>query len=511
MVRVQIGSFVRGCWGYVPVPVRACLWRVRSLLWRTLVISKNGLIRVRWKVLAAVPGFNQRATARAVWPDIHGIDHLALGLWGVLLRFHSSMLDVVWSQSWRLRRRRGARRDGFEARKVLHVTSSFDLGGTQTQIKNLCTSDATGFSHHANEIFPERNFLFRRGATVDPVRYFGRGVLYRTGGRLVTNPNYRSSQLVQMYMLAHDFRHERPEIVVGWGHEMCASTFVAAAVARVPYVVFCVRTLNPTNGWVPAWLATMLLHAHRAMLPQVARVVVNSTLLQADHAHWVGMNPADIAVCPNGIDSPPVVAAAASSARARVRAAHGIADEAIVIINVGRFSAEKGQRSLVEANRLLLADRPASRPFVWLLWGDGLTLPDVRGAAEALGMTNMIFVGRTSAVRDMLCASDIFVMPSDFEGMPNAMMEAMTCGLPCVSTNRSGALDVARDGREALYYSPADSVQLAAHLRFLMADPAEASAMGARALARIHEFSVPRFVDAFEAVLEEIRAPASPR
>ena len=73
---------------------------------------------------------------------------------------------------------------------------------------------------------------------------------------------------------------ERPAIAVGWGHEMAVTTFIAAAIARVPRIVFCVRTVNPTYGWVPMTWARMLLRAHKNMLPHVSLVAVNSTLLR---------------------------------------------------------------------------------------------------------------------------------------------------------------------------------------------------------------------------------------
>jgi glycosyltransferase involved in cell wall biosynthesis len=96
------------------------------------------------------------------------------------------------------------------------------------------------------------------------------------------------------------------------------------------------------------------------------------------------------------------------------------------------------------------------------------------------------------------------VMPSDYEGMPNAMMEAMAAGLPCVSTSRSGARDVARDQREALYYEPHDTAALVEHLVGLLNDPTRARALGAAAQLRIQEFAVSRFVERFEALLDEI-------
>ncbi len=467
--------------------------------------SNNRIIRILFAVFLV----HHRANVRVVWPQVHGLDHLALAVWGALLSFHEPVLDLAWRRAPRMRQWRAIREEDNVGRKVLHVTGSFDLGGTQTQIKALCTYSSSSYDHQAIEVFPEFNYLFRRGVAVDESRYTGRGLLGRMAGRLVGHPSYRSAQIVQAYKLVRDFQHERPRVVVGWGHEMCATTFVAAAIAQVPHIVFCIRTVNPTYyTWLPEPYRHMLRRAHRGMLPMVSVVAVNSTLLRDDHAEWVGMNPGDIQVCANGIEIPPMVPDELARTRARVRAEFGISDGTTVITNVGRFSSEKGQRSLVEANRLIQTRGTAPR-FVWLLCGDGSTLPDIRNTAEALGMTNMIFPGRTDAVRDILCASDIFVMPSDFEGMPNAMMEAMAIGLPCVSTNRSGALDVARDGREALYYEPRDAVQLSQHLLRFMHNPDDARAFGAAAAARIREFSVGRLVKCFDDVLDRCLAPSA--
>ncbi len=177
----------------------------------------------------------------------------------------------------------------------------------------------------------------------------------------------------------------------------------------------------------------------------------------------------------------------------------------MVICNVGRFSAEKGQLSLLDANRALCAR--TRRPVVWLLCGDGATLAEARQRAAAQSMTNVIFTGRTTAVREMLTASDVFVMPSDYEGMPNAMMEAMVAGLPCVSTSRSGITDVARDGLEALYYEPGETARLVEHLQHLAENPARAHALGVAARSRIAQFDVVSQVNSFEAILDGVRSP----
>ena len=421
----------------------------------------------------------------------------------VLGRLHLLAVSLVLRFGYLARRWRAPLPVDSANRTVMHLTGSFDLGGTQTQIKHVCTAANTRYTHIASEIFPELNYLYRQGVGIDAERYSTGGLMAKTVGRLVPTRNYRSSFLVQIYKLVRDFEAARPVAAVSWGHEMCMVGFIAAAIARVPQIVFCIRTFRPEN-WTGPEHEGLLLRAHRQMSSQVSAITANSTLLQADHADWAGIDPASIVVCPNGIDFQNLSAEDACRVRSEVRARHGIPDDAIVLVNVGRFSAEKGQRSIVEANRLLLG-RGADRPFVWLLCGDGITLPEIEEAAAAYGMTNMIFPGRTAGVREVLAASDIFVMPSDFEGMPNAMMEAMAAGLPCISTTRSGARDVARDGIEALYYEPRDHLQLAKHAWRLMHDREEARRLGAASAVRIKEFSVARLVANFEAMLDQTR------
>lgn len=425
---------------------------------------------------------------------------------GVAWRAHHFVRNRVWLHAHRLRRLRSTGGVPAIAGKVVHVTTSFDLGGTQKQIEHLATSPSARYQHAVTEIFPELNYLFRTDVRVDPERYVRGGPVSRAIGREIVDRDRRGWQMVQVGKLVRDFQVERPSIVVGWGHEICVTTFVAAALARVPHIVFCIRTVAPCWGWSDPPFAALLLAAHRRMTPLVDRIAANSTFLQRDHAAWISLDPQRIAVCANGVALAPLPAAEAAEARRGIRQCHGIPDDAMVICNVGRFSAEKGQLSLLDANRALCAR--TRRPVVWLLCGDGATLDEARAAAAAQSMTNVIFAGRTSAVREMLAASDVFVMPSDYEGMPNAMMEAMVAGLPCVSTSRSGITDVARDGIEAMYYEPGDTALLVEHLYNLAENPSRAQAMGLAARSRIGEFDVVRQVGCFEAILDGLASPS---
>jgi glycosyltransferase involved in cell wall biosynthesis len=468
---------------------------------RAILSAVRGTLWLGRAVVGRLTLANSRSHARSYWPGIDGLDLWVAALWLACERFHRTWLWMWCAEAPLIRRWRRPNRNGDG---VLHVTCSFDLGGTQTQIRNLCTAPpaATRLRHEAVEIFPEMNFLYRQNEPVRSSTYGGPGIWARTVGRLIEHSGTRSSQLVQVLKLVRDFRAAKPQVVVGWGHEISMLTFVAAAIARVPHVVFCIRTFNPSYGWVETWMGNLMKVAHRRMLPQLSGVIVNSTALKGDYAAWLGIDPGVIAVCPNGIDAATVEAPTAAMLRREMRARYAIADDVLALLHVGRFSKEKGQMSLMEANRRLLQRLPGHK-FVWLLCGDGPTMAGVQQFVAAHDMPNVIFVGRTSEVGAFLCAADVFVMPSDFEGMPNAMMEAMAQGLPAVSTDVSGALDVARDGQEALYYRPRDIDALTQHLTRLIEDPAERARLGSNAVARMHEFSVEKSVATFEARLIE--------
>ncbi len=193
--------------------------------------------------------------------------------------------------------------------------------------------------------------------------------------------------------------------------------------------------------------------------------------------------------------------------RREQRSALGITDDTCLIVNVGRFSPEKGQMLLLEAYAQLVASATTHRTAL-LMAGDGPTLGTAIRYVADHRLPAVYMPGRTNQVQALLAAADIFVMPSSFEGMPNAMMEAMAHGLPCVSGDRSGAVDIARPEREALYFPTGDATTLARQLARLIDAPALRAELGAAARQRIGDFSVGRMVARFNRILDKELADA---
>ena len=131
-------------------------------------------------------------------------------------------------------------------------------------------------------------------------------------------------------------------------------------------------------------------------------------------------------------------------ARRRLRKEVSIPEDAVVCFTAGRFEAVKGYQYQVEAMRQLRESSVWEKLyFVWAGPGEGYLSRsnerELKRAVEGLGAGSKVkFLGQRWDVADWLDASDIFVLPSEAEGMPLSVMEAMAKGLPVVATAVSG-------------------------------------------------------------------------
>lgn len=118
------------------------------------------------------------------------------------------------------------------------------------------------------------------------------------------------------------------------------------------------------------------------------------------------------------------------AARERIRGELGIGGNEIVLGHVGRFSREKNHSFLLRTFAQYRAERPDAR---LLMVGDGPLMADARRRAGALSIEpSVIFAGRRDNIEEYYAAMDIFLLPSRFEGLSIALLEAQASGLPCL-------------------------------------------------------------------------------
>lgn len=106
------------------------------------------------------------------------------------------------------------------------------------------------------------------------------------------------------------------------------------------------------------------------------------------------------------------------------------------IVAVGRLTSQKNFQLLIKSFANISAEFPECSLKIY---GTGPLLSELQNLATALGISDRVkFPGYVTDMPEKLKSARMFVMSSDFEGMPNALMEAMALGLPCVSTDCSG-------------------------------------------------------------------------
>ena len=93
--------------------------------------------------------------------------------------------------------------------------------------------------------------------------------------------------------------------------------------------------------------------------------------------------------------------------------------------------------------------------MIYLHVGDGLLNEQEKEIAKNLKIEDkVIFFGKTEKVRELLVASDIFIMTSHYEGLPISLLEAMSCGLPSVAFYANGVKDLIRDNHNGYLVEP---------------------------------------------------------
>ena len=156
-----------------------------------------------------------------------------------------------------------------------------------------------------------------------------------------------------------------------------------------------------------------------------------------------------------------------------------------LIVSVGRFAPEKGHRYLIEALNTL--DREN------ILWrctflGEGELEAELRALAAEYELSESIaFPGFCEDVFSMLLTADVFVLPSLHESSPNALIEAMGIGMPCIASDVGGIVDLIEDEKNGLRVAPQDSTALATALHQVLTEPDFASELGKNARTTIQE------------------------
>lgn len=138
------------------------------------------------------------------------------------------------------------------------------------------------------------------------------------------------------------------------------------------------------------------------------------------------------------------------------------------IVSAGRLVPQKNQKMLLKAFAGVLKHFPE---YQLIIYGEGGFREELEKYAANLGIDGKVMLaGSVTDLYEKMKSAEIFVLSSDYEGMPNALIEAMCLGLPVVSTKVSGATDLVQNGENGLLVDINASEQLEEALETLLSD-----------------------------------------
>lgn len=224
--------------------------------------------------------------------------------------------------------------------------------------------------------------------------------------------------------------------------------------------------------WSPWHRHTLLAEEKTFRDPGLKAVICISRMVRDDILRYYDIDPAKLHVIYNGLDLDRFHPQLSGQYRDVIRERHGIAADAPVFLYVGSGFARKGVATLIKS-----AANMTNPSAHFLIVGIDKRTGAYQELARDLGMKGRIhFLGGQSDVCPYLGTADAFVLPTIYEPLSNAVLEALASGLPVATTTSCGAAELIREGESGYLFESDDIPALTRHLDVL-AQPGIAQSM----------------------------------
>jgi sugar transferase (PEP-CTERM/EpsH1 system associated) len=363
------------------------------------------------------------------------------------------------------------------SQRILHLITELDIGGAQKALARLLSHlDRKRFSPHVACFYNGQEMVAQE------IRKLGIPV---TNLGMITK--WRWDAFWRLYFL---LRRERPTILHTWMFHANIPGRVLGRLANVPIVISSERTMGQESPW--------RYRLNRVTHPLADRITCVSQQVEDFVVGQIGIPRDKTVVIPNGIDVKHFKNLYKDN---KMRSTYHLPRDVPVIGTVTRLNRVKRLDVLLQAIELLQETHG-------VIVGEGPEHEYLKAQATRLGLSERIsFTGHQRDVRPWLAAFDIFVLSSDWEGMSNALLEAMAAGLPVVATAVGGTPEVVVEGETGFLVPPRDPEALAEAILRLLRDPDLRRRMGEAGRKRVAEhFSVEQMVQKTEALYEHLVA-----
>jgi glycosyltransferase involved in cell wall biosynthesis len=301
--------------------------------------------------------------------------------------------------------------------------------------------------------------------------------------------------------LARFLREDRIDVVLSYAMPVNLYAFLARLFYRRSYFLASSRTAEMTES-------PLRTRVNALVYRRSGRVVANSRFGAESTSRIYGVSPDRIEVIHNGIDPSRFDY---QGGQEEARRALGLPATVQVAGLTGRLTSEKRVDLFLEAARRVASRIPECR---FLVVGAGDLLEPMKRLATEMGLdSKVLFTGERNDMDRVLSALDLLALSSDFEGLPNVVMEAMAAGRPVVATDLGGCRELIVDGVTGCLVPVGDPGAMAERMIQVLSLPDRGRSMGAAGSERIRsEFSIAAMVERFEALFLNVcgkNVPAS--
>lgn len=311
--------------------------------------------------------------------------------------------------------------------------------------------------------------------------------------------------LTVLYELLRVFLREKPDIV---HTNLYMANIYGRVVSRLAGIKTVITTLhNPDYSYEDNGRWTFKIRKamdkYTGQLCNKAFIAV-SNYIKKDFERHLGFK--NVVVIYNSIDTS-LFSKNDSRAIKSKRCELGIADDDIVLLNVGRLHPQKGQIYLIEAFNLICKN---SRRFKLIISGKGAIENELKNRVNALGLKErVIFLKDRRDIPQIMNICDIFVFPSLYEGFGIVLVEAMASGLPIIASDIEALSEIVRNGVDGLLVKSGNYEKLAQAICSLSTDKERIAYFARNAKERACElFDIKHNIRSLENVYQELAGSA---
>ncbi len=330
---------------------------------------------------------------------------------------------------------------------VMFVISGLEIGGAERQL--VVTANA----------------LAERGWKVSVVSYLpfsATSLRWELNDSKVNTITLNSPSGIGKYGVVikavRTIRRSRPDILVGFMFHGIMTARIVGRLTRVPAVVSAIHSEldTPKRERILA-LTDRMTDAVTIMSDHLASRLADRRIAAPSHTF----------VIPNTVDFDRF---RADSCRTRTRENLGVTDDQFLWLAAGRLAPEKDYPGLIRAFSIL----PRQHPAHLIIAGEGLLRDDLTRQIDDLGLSDRVqLLGLRGDMPDLYRASDALVLSSEWEGMPNVVLEAMASSIPVVSTAVGAVPELVTNGESGFIVPTGDRISLADAMERMMDLPVE--------------------------------------